>query len=67
MRFHLEGGAHPPADMKNLVMAGETLGLSAEKHDTFLTTFLGPLALIALIQIEDLRPKGRGLLAIASS
>lgn len=37
-------------DMKNLVMAAETLGLSAEKHDTFLTTFLEPLSLIALIQ-----------------
>ena len=44
-------------DMKNLVMAGETLGLSAEKHDTFLTTFLGPLALIALIQIKIGVPK----------
>jgi DNA-binding response OmpR family regulator len=37
-------------DMENLVLAGETLGLSADKHDTFLTTFLDPHALIALIQ-----------------
>jgi DNA-binding NtrC family response regulator len=40
-------------DMENLVLAGETLGLSADeadKHDTFLTTFLDPRALIALIQ-----------------
>jgi hypothetical protein len=41
-------------DMENLVLGGgETLGLSADKadkHDTFLTTFLDPLAFIELIQ-----------------
>lgn len=37
-------------DMENLVLGGETLGFLADKHDTFLTTFLDPGALIALIQ-----------------
>jgi DNA-binding NtrC family response regulator len=41
-------------DMENLVLGGgETLGLSADKadkHDTFLTTFLDPRAFIELIQ-----------------
>ena len=38
-------------DMENLVLGGgETLGISADKHDTFLTTFLDPCAFIELIQ-----------------
>lgn len=37
-------------DMENLVLGGETLGFSADKHDTFLTTFLDPRAFIELIQ-----------------
>jgi DNA-binding NtrC family response regulator len=37
-------------DMKNLILGGETLDRSADKHDTFLTTFLEPRALISFIQ-----------------
>ncbi len=37
-------------DMENLVLGGRTLGLSADKHDTFLTNFLDPRALIGFIQ-----------------
>jgi DNA-binding NtrC family response regulator len=37
-------------DMENLVMGGESVGASAQKRDTFLTTFLGPKSLIAFIQ-----------------
>jgi ActR/RegA family two-component response regulator len=37
-------------DMKNLILGGETRGLSADRDDTFLTTFLEPRALISFIQ-----------------
>ena len=37
-------------DMENLVLGVDALGDSAEKHDTFLTTFLDPGTLIAFIQ-----------------
>ena len=37
-------------DMENLVLGVEALDDSAEKHDTFLTTFLDPGTLIAFIQ-----------------
>jgi CheY-like chemotaxis protein len=37
-------------DMENLVLAREAFGLSADRHDIFLTTFLDPSALIGFIQ-----------------
>jgi len=37
-------------DMRNLLLGREPLAAASDKHDTFLRTFLDPLALITLIQ-----------------
>ena len=37
-------------DMKNLILGMDTFGPSADRRDTFLTSFLDPKGLIALIQ-----------------
>jgi CheY-like chemotaxis protein len=37
-------------DMENLILGGERLGISANKRDTFLTTFWEPRDLIEFIQ-----------------